>query len=304
MTAVDLAELGLAVHWVRSDPADAAREALAAAGIGPAYGPLSELSLWWAGVRGDAAALPPQRVAAIGVTSPLPDPPRLGVRRLPLDPPADPEEALAWGVSTADALADEGADLLLLAVDDLPGRRVLGAELIGADAVGALGWPAPDDGSSDAALTGIVDDERWMRDVVELRDGLRAVHGLSGEPMALLRGLGSPALAAATGLLLRSAGRRTPAVLDGPGAATAALLARGQAWECSDWWQVAPVRAETLTDRVVAGLQLTPLSGMALPVEDGTAALLAADVLCAAAALLTLPSATAPFPGEPREFGG
>ena len=143
MTAVDLAELGLAVHWVRSDPADAAREALAAAGIGPAYGPLSELSLWWAGVRGDAAALPPQRVAAIGVTSPLPDPPRLGVRRLPLDPPAEPEEALAWGVSTADALADEGADLLLLAVDDLPGRRVLGAELIGADAVGALGWPAP-----------------------------------------------------------------------------------------------------------------------------------------------------------------
>ena len=95
----------------------------------PAYGPLSELSLWWAGVRGDAAALPPQRVAAIGVTSPLPDPPRLGVRRLPLDPPAEPEEALAWGVSTADALADEGADLLLLAVDDLPGRRVLGAEL-------------------------------------------------------------------------------------------------------------------------------------------------------------------------------
>ena len=166
----------------------------------------------------------------------------------------------------------------------------------------------PDDGSSDAALTGIVDDERWMRDVVELRDGLRAVHGLSGEPVALLRGLGSPALAAATGLLLRSAGRRTPAVLDGPGAATAALLARGQAWECSDWWQVAPVRAETLTDRVVAGLQLTPLSGMAVPVEDGTAALLAADVLCAAAALLTLPSATAPFtrraPGVRRVRSG
>ena len=299
MTAVDLAELGNAVRWVRSDPADAAREALAAAGIGPAYGPLSELAVWWAGVRGDAAALPPQRVAAVGVTSPLPDPLRLGVRRLPLDPPAEPEEALAWGVDTADALADEGVDLLLLAVDDLRGRRVLGAELIGADAVSALGWPGADDGSTDAALTGIVDDEQWMRDVVQLRDGLRAVRGLSGEPMALLRGLGSPTLAAAAGLLLRSAGRRTPAVLDGPGAAAAALLAREQAWECSDWWQVAPVREEALTDRVVARMQLTPLSGWAVPVEDGTAALLAADVLCAAAALLALPSTTTPVPGEP-----
>ena len=213
--------------------------------------------------------------------------------------PPSRKRRLAWGVDTADALADEGVDLLLLAVDDLRGRRVLGAELTGADAVSALGWPGPDDGSSDAALAGIVDDERWMGDVVQLRDGLRAVRGLSGEPMAMLRGLGSPALAAAVGLLLRSAGRRTPAVLDGPGAAAAALLAREQAWECSDWWQVAPVREEALTDRVVARLQLTPLSGWAVPVEDGTSALLAADVLCAAAALLALPSTTTPAPGEP-----
>jgi hypothetical protein len=299
VTAVDLAELGLSVHWVPSEPADAAREALAAAGIGPAYGRLAELAVWWAGVRGDRAALPPRRVAAVGVTSPVPDPPRLGVRRLPLDPPGGPEEALAWGVDTADALADEGVDLLLLAVDDPRGRRVLGAELVGADAVSALGWPVPDDGSSDAALAGIVDDERWMRDAVELRDGLRAVRGLAGEPAALLQGLGSPVLAAAAGLLLRSAARRTPAVLDGPGAAAAALLARGQAWACSEWWQLAPVGEEALTERVVASLQLTPLSGLAVTVEDGTAGLLAADVLCAAAALLALPAATAHSPGEP-----
>jgi nicotinate-nucleotide--dimethylbenzimidazole phosphoribosyltransferase len=161
---------------------------------------------------------------------------------------------------------------------------------VGADAVSALGWPVPDDGTGDPALTGIVDDERWMRDVIEVRDGLRAVQGLAGEPVALLRALGSPVLAAATGLLLRSAARRTPAILGGHGAAAAALLARSQAWACSDWWQLAPVGEEPLTDRVVANLQLTPLAGAAVPVEDGTAALLAADLLSAAASLLGLPS--------------
>lgn len=297
----DLAELGQAVGWASSAPADAAREALAAAGVGPAYGRLAELAVWWAGVRGDAAALPPQRVAALGVTSPVPDPPRLGVRRLPLDPPVAAGDALAWGVTTADTLADEGVDLLLLAVDDLRGRRVLGAELVGADAVSALGWPVADDGSTDPAMTGVVDDERWMRAAVELRDGLRGVLGLAGQPEALFRELGSPALAAATGLLLRSAARRTPVVLDGPGAATAALLARSQAWACSDWWLLAPLPAEALTDRVVANLVVTPLAGTTVAVEDGTAALLAADVLCAAAALLALP----PQPGAATgESGG
>jgi nicotinate-nucleotide--dimethylbenzimidazole phosphoribosyltransferase len=195
-------------------------------------------------------------------------------------------------------------DLLLVAVDDLRGRRVLGAELVGADAVSGLGWPVPDDGSSDAALTGVVDDERWMRDVVELRDGLRAVRGLGGEPVALLRGLDSPALAAAAGLLLRSAARRTPAVLGGHGAAAAALLARGQAWACSDWWQLAPVGGEALAERVAAGLQLTPLAGMTVPLEDGTAALLAADALCAAAALLGLPTAAVAAADSTGEPGG
>jgi nicotinate-nucleotide--dimethylbenzimidazole phosphoribosyltransferase len=283
---VDLTQVGLAVRWPPSEAADAAREALAGAGIGSAHAALTELAVWWAGVRGNASAPPPQQVAGVGITTPLPDPARLTVRRLPLEPPADPEEAVAWGVALADTLADEGADLVLVAVDDVRGRRVLGAELVGADAVSALGWPLPGDGSVDAALTGVVDDEGWMNDVVELRDGLRAVRGLVGEPVALLKALGSPSLAAATGLLLQSAARRTPALLGGPGAAAAALLARGQAWECSDWWQLAAVPEEGLHERVVAGLRLTPLPGPGVGVEDGTSALLAAELLAAAAALL------------------
>src|SRR5207248_2467109 len=137
--------------------------------------------------------------------------------------PDGPGAALAWGLATADALADEGVDLVLVAVDDTAGRRVLAAELLGEDAVDALGWPVP------VGDPPAIDDAQWMDDVVALRDGLRSVRGLAGDPRALLDALGSARLAAASGLLLGAVARRTPAVLDGPGAAAAGLLVRSLA---------------------------------------------------------------------------
>jgi NaMN:DMB phosphoribosyltransferase len=181
-------------------------------------------------------------------------------------------------VATADAVVAEGADLLLVAVEEPHARRVLAAELLGTDAVDALGWPVPVDD--------VLDDAQWMSDVVALRDGLRAVKGLAGDPAALLDALGSARLAAATGLLLGAVARRTPAVLDGPGAATTGLLVRSLAWEAPDWWQVAPPAAEPLQDRVLGVLRMTPLPGPVVAVEDGTAALLGAELVAAAAALL------------------
>jgi nicotinate-nucleotide--dimethylbenzimidazole phosphoribosyltransferase len=278
----ELTELARAVRWAPVDPQDAARIALADAGRNDRYGRLEELAIWWASVRDDAAAPPPARAVGFGVTSPLPDPARLPVRRLPWDHPSSPREALAWGVTAADAVVDEGADLLLVAVDEPRGRRVLAAELLGTDAVDALGWPVPVDD--------VIDDARWMSDVVDLRDGLRAVKGLAGDPAALLDALGDARLAAATGLLLGAAARRTPVVLDGPGAATTALLVRSLAWEAPDWWQVAPAAAEPLQERVLGVLRMTPLPLPVVAVEDGTRALLGAELVAAAAALLTAAS--------------
>ena len=297
MTAqTDLAALARAVRWPAVDPQDAAREALASAGRGPRYGWLTELAVGWASVRGDARAHPPTRVVGVGVTSPLPDPPRVEVRRIPLTPPAGTGEALDWGASTADRLADQGVDLVLLAADH-PARRVLAAQQLGTDAVDALGWPAPEDGTRDPARAGLIDDARWMDEVVALRDRLRETRDLADDAPALLDRLGSPVLAAATGLLLAAAARRTPVVLDGPGAAAVGLLVRSLAWEAPDWWQI-PVHApDRLHERVVGMMRMTPLPGPALAVEDGTAALLAVDLLAAATALL--PSAGEPGPDEP-----
>jgi NaMN:DMB phosphoribosyltransferase len=292
----DLAAIALVVRWPPVDPQDAARAALAAGGLDPGYGRLGELAVWWASVRDDARAPAPARVVGIGVTSPLPDGGRAPMRRESWpDPGLSTDEALTWGVDLADALADEGADLLLVAADDPMGRLVLAAALLDLGPVEALGWPRPEDGTRDPALTGLIDDGRWMDEATAVRDGLRRVRSDEDHASALLRSLGSTVLAAATGLLLQATARRTPVLLDGPGAAAAGLLVRGQAWEAPDWWQVSPVPDDALHERTVAGLRMTPLPGPALAVEDGTAALLAADLVAAAAGLL----AAAPAPPEP-----
>jgi nicotinate-nucleotide--dimethylbenzimidazole phosphoribosyltransferase len=297
----DLASIALVVRWPPVEPQDAARAALAAGGLGPGYGRLGELAVWWASVRDDARAAAPARVVGIGVTSPLADGSHARVRRESWpDGDLSTDDALAWGIDLADSLADEGADLLLVAADDPVGRLVLAAALLDLGPVEALGWPRPEDGSRDPALTGLLDDARWMDEATALRDGLRRVRADEDHATAMLRSLGSTVLAAATGLLLRAAARRTPVVLDGPGAAAAGLLVRGQAWEAPDWWQVAPRPDDTLHERTVAGLRMTPLPGLAIAVEDGTASLLAADLVAAAAGLL----AAAPPPAPPADLDG
>jgi hypothetical protein len=190
-------------------------------------------------------------------------------------------EALA----AADALADEGIHLVLVAADDDLARRVLTARLLGDDAVEAMGWPTED---ADAAVgSGTIDDAEWMAQVVAVRDGLWATRDLRGDPEGLLAALGSPRLAAATGLLLGAAARQTPAVPDGPGAAAAALLVRDQAWEAPDWWQAAQPPVDQLHERALASLRLTPLGALGVRTEDGTGALLACDLVAAAAGLLS-----------------
>ncbi len=283
--ATDLAALARAVRWPPVETQDAAREALTSAGRGARYGRLTDLAVWWAAVRDDATAPPPARVVGIGVVSPVPDPARVDVRRVPLSPPVAVAEALDWGAVTADRLADEGVDLVLLAADD-PARRVLAAQVLDTDAVDAVGWPEPEDGTRSPTLTGLIDDAHWMDEVVALRDGLRTVRGLGDDVPALLQALGSPVLAAATGALLTAAARRTPVVLDGPGAAAAGLLVRSLAWETPDWWQIPACAPEALHERVLAMMRMTPLPGPPLAIEDGTAALLATDMIVAAAALL------------------
>jgi nicotinate-nucleotide--dimethylbenzimidazole phosphoribosyltransferase len=127
-----------------------------------------------------------------------------------------------------------------------------------------------------------VDTERWVAAAVELRDGRREVVGLRSRPDELLAALGNPVIAAAAGLALRAAARRTAVVLDGPAVLAAALLCVDSQPRARDWWQVADSSPDRHASRVIERLERTPLLDLRAGNGDGTAGLLAVDVLRAA----------------------
>jgi nicotinate-nucleotide--dimethylbenzimidazole phosphoribosyltransferase len=298
----DLESIGDQVTGTDLDAESGARIRLDQAGLLLGLGRLGALAIWWAGVRGEAAAGPARdvvRIVALGrsdLSQPGPDDlpgagedPHPGpgahardpapVRTLPLVPPPDPAAAAVWGVRTADALIDAGTDLLLVSAPDLVASRVLAASLLGLDAVEVNGWPGD---------TGI-DDRTWMHQVTRIRDGLHHLRGQGIRPAELLDALGSARLAAATGLLLRSAARRTPSLLDGSGAAAAALLAQRLSPHARDWWQVGHLGDHPVHERCLDTLRLQALTRFGITLENGTGALLGLHALDLAAGLLAGP---------------
>ena len=179
----------------------------------------------------------------------------------------------AGGVRAADVAVDAGADLLLLAV---PGAgdsaAVLASVLTGVEPVKVL--------PRGAAAT---DHEQWMARAVLVRDTRHRLVELRAEPGALLDKLDDPAVATAAGVALQAATRRTPVVLDGPAAAAAALLVFEAQPRGAPWWAAADVGQDPAHARLVTALGLRTLLGLGVDAADGTAALLALDVLRVAA---------------------
>ena len=157
------------------------------------------------------------------------------------------------GSARADALADDGCDLLVLGAsgDPVPGLVVLSA-LLDLEPVAAVGTVAGPD---------------WARLTTGVRDGLRTARMHVGDPDGLLKAVGSPVLAELTGLLAQSAARRTPVVLDGSAlTAAAAMVAERLAPGAQDWWlagQVPPLPAarKGLADLGMSGLLDLELGG-------------------------------------------
>ncbi len=155
----------------------------------------------------------------VAVPEPLPDAPAVlgalgpALRRLatlqgqwPPRVPAHPRVALlppdgdlATGRAAADALADEGGDLLVLEVDGdpVPGLVLLAA-LLDVEPVAAVGTAGGPD---------------WARRLGAVRAALPALRPHADDPAALLQALADPGLAHATGLLGQAAARRTPVLL-------------------------------------------------------------------------------------------
>jgi hypothetical protein len=247
-------------------------------------GRLVDMAAWWAEVSGEPQPPAPRsahHVALGGTTgderSTLLEPPlRTPVTRSSEQPPADVDAAIGWGAHAADALADAGNDVVLLSAADDLDARVLAACLMGQDVVEALGWP------HEAG----VDDATWMRLAVDLRDGLRRVRGRRAEPERLLRALGSATLAAGTAVVLQSAARRTPVLLDGYGSLVCAVLAVRVARPVQGWLLVPHAADNARVTRALRSLSLTPFLCLRIEAEDGSAALLGLGLLETACGLL------------------
>jgi len=190
---------------------------------------------------------------------------------------AEAERAFSAGMRLADAEADEGTDLLLVAsvgrAATTPAAALVAA-LTGGDAASVVGR-----GSG-------IDDRTWMSKCAAVRDALRRARPVAEDPLALVATAGGADLALLGGLLVQAAARRTPVVLDGLVPAAAGLLAHRIAYAAADWWLAAQRSPEPACDRALAHLALEPLLDLGLLTADGVGAALTVPVIRAAAALL------------------
>ncbi|HEV2088170.1 MAG TPA: nicotinate-nucleotide--dimethylbenzimidazole phosphoribosyltransferase [Cryptosporangiaceae bacterium] len=196
----------------------------------------------------------------------------------PLEPTtlADVLAAVGFGRTVADEEVDSGADLLV------PGVLSAGSTVAAATVVAALTDTEPVWALGFDAHT---PDAVWMRRCAAVRDRLREARPQLGAPYGLLAAAGGVDLAALVGFLLQAAVRRTPALLDGPAVAAAALVVGELAAEASPWC-CAPQTAGTAAERLAyERLGLEPVLSLGVRLGDGTGALTALPLLTAAVAL-------------------
>jgi nicotinate-nucleotide--dimethylbenzimidazole phosphoribosyltransferase len=263
-----LLEIGAGVGWPDGEAAGAARS-----GADARTGRLGELVEWFAGARGSYPPALPQRVrcvvlgpVAAAVTGLAAS---LDVGLVSLQLPAGSAAAFTLGADAADAEIEAGADLIVLTGrDETPTPAVLVSLLTGAEPVALMPRGAA-----------AVDTEGWIARAAQLRDARRRVAPLRARPDELLAALDSPVLAAAAGLALRAAARRTPVVLDGTVVLAGALLCVDSQPRARRWWQIADTSPERAHARAVEQLALPPLLDLGTWLGDGTAGLLAVAML-------------------------
>lgn len=248
-------------------------------------GRLGTAAAWLAAVTGQCPPPAPRRTrlivlgdsdAAPPATALLADIASRGVHAARADAGTDdPAEALARGVALAEAEADAGTDLLLLAAPSTL-ARIPAATLIAAF--------TRSDSHSLIRSTG--DDAEWMRAVGAVRDGLRRLKRANGDPLATLDAAGGTEIAHLTGVLIGAAARRTPVVIDGFACVAAALVTHRISDRTTGWVLAAHSDGEPATAAALRHLGLVPLLDLGLEPGDGVAAAVAAQMLQVAAAML------------------
>jgi nicotinate-nucleotide--dimethylbenzimidazole phosphoribosyltransferase len=296
--SLDLTDLAARVHKPDDDARADARARLAGWAAPGALGRLGELAEWLAGVQGQCPTRRIGRISLVVMAAAGLDQPRLSplvsgraTPRVVQVPPfpdspgpvdrAGVERAFRAGMAVADDAADTGTDLLVLA-DTADDRSAVAAAvtiavLTGTDLAAVVGRG-----------TGI-DDREWMRRCAAVRDGARlARRSLTdgGDVLALLSSIGNAELAAAAGLVVQAAVRRTPVVLDGVVSAAAALTAHRVSPRTARWLVAGHASPDPGQAAALSKMRLRPLLDYAISAGDAIGALLAVAHVQAAAELL------------------
>jgi nicotinate-nucleotide--dimethylbenzimidazole phosphoribosyltransferase len=203
--------------------------------------------------------------------------------------PSEVEAALALGERLADEEVDSGTDLVIpviLSRSAIIPATVLIAALCQIEPIRALGFDA------------YLPDLEWIRQAEAVRDGVHRVHAAAAavQTRQLLAVGGGLDLVVAAAFLARAAARRTPALIDGVGAAAAALVARQLAPEAPGWFN-APHGSGRAGEREAFGpLNLRPAAELGVQLADGAGALLALPLVTAAADLVAAAPVGDPVP--------
>ncbi|MET7949836.1 nicotinate-nucleotide--dimethylbenzimidazole phosphoribosyltransferase [Micromonospora sp. NPDC005324] len=239
-------------------------------------------------------------VVDVGVATPLPaepavldpavlDPavPRLvvasvrrGTRDLTVTAALTRDEALAavqTGIRIADELIDAGAGILLtgdMGIGNTTPAAVLIAAFTGADPLDTTGRG-----------TG-VDDPTYAHKVAVVRAALARHTPDPADPLGVLAAVGGLEHAALAGLILGAAARRTPVLLDGVIAVSAALAAAAFAPDSVCAMVAGHRSAEPGATVALRHLGLDPLIDLGLRLGEGTGALLALPVVTGAVRVL------------------
>ncbi|GAA0809182.1 bifunctional adenosylcobinamide kinase/adenosylcobinamide-phosphate guanylyltransferase [Spirilliplanes yamanashiensis] len=225
---------------------------------------------------------PLARLAAeAGATVDVVDVPAAGAMEsgLALDP-ADVDAALRTGWELADAAVDAGADAVVLAAFSAGAEAAAAAVVAattGAEPVAVLGRVG--------VPGGYVDDAAWMRRCAAVRDALHRIRQSPRGARDILTQLGGGDIAVATGVLLGSAARRTPVLVDGPVGIAAGLVARDFAHQTRHWYLLPDHGGQPAVRQGADVLGLDPVLELRLDLGEGANALAALPLLNAAIGL-------------------
>ena len=227
------------------------------------------------------------RVVDVGVVGELPGSPALWRRKVAhgtadmTQGPAMSREQLTQavevGVSVAHDLVAQGARLLVtgdMGIANTTASAALVSVLTGLDATHVTGRGAG------------VDDEGLARKVEVVRQAISLNGAVAGEPLRAAAAVGGLEHAALVGFLLAAAALRTPVVLDGVIAGSAALVAHALAPAAAGYWVAGHRSAEPGASAALSHLGLRPLIDLDLRLGEGSGAVLAVPLVQAAARVL------------------